>query len=145
VKNMPDADSCIFCKIAKKELPCALLYEDEAVLAFLDLAPVQPGHTLLIPRLHASTLLDLPPDGGQAILRGLQTVGGAMRTVLRADGFNCLQNNFPAAGQQVMHAHWHLIPRFTGDHLDFNWHPGKYESRDVMLALAAKFLAFWQK
>lgn len=132
------SENCIFCKIAAGEIPCAKIYEDELVLAFLDLNPVAPGHTLVVPKAHAVTLLDLAPGFGEAALRGLAAVGQAQMRALGAEGFNCLQNNFPAAGQEVLHLHWHVIPRKPGDGLAFTWIPGNYESNDAMLALAEK-------
>jgi histidine triad (HIT) family protein len=136
-----DDSSCVFCRIIRRELPCAKIYEDEKTLAFLDLAPIQPGHTLLVPKTHAPTLLDLEPGYGEALLRAMRVIGLAMRDELRADGFNCLQNNFPAAGQVVMHLHWHVIPRFIQDKLAFTWIPRKYTSQDEMADMARRLSA----
>lgn len=131
-------ENCIFCKIAAGETPSAKIYEDGQVLAFLDLNPVVRGHTLVVPKTHAATLLDLPPGFGDAMLAAMSKVGKAQMDGLGAQGFNCFQNNFSAAGQVVMHLHWHVIPRFSGDGLAFAWIPGNYGSQDEMLELAAK-------
>jgi histidine triad (HIT) family protein len=136
-----DDTSCVFCRIIRQELPCSKIYEDEKVLAFLDLAPIQSGHTLLVPKAHAATLLDLEPGYGESLLRAMRLIGRAMRDELRADGFNCLQNNFPAAGQVVMHLHWHIIPRFVQDKLAFTWIPRKYTGQDEMADMARRLSA----
>ena len=113
----PVSDSCIFCRIIKGEIPGTRVYEDDAVLAFLDINPIAPGHTLVIPKGHYETLVDLPDEAGAKILPVLSRVGKAVMAAVKADGFNCLQNNFAAAGQIVFHSHWHVIPRFEGDGL----------------------------
>ena len=131
-------DSCIFCKILKGNIPCSKVYEDNAVLAFLDLNPASHGHTLIVPRKHAATLLDLEPGTGDAIMQAMRKVGKALQEVTGAAGFNCIQNNFAAAGQEVMHLHWHVIPRFEGDNLIQAWKPGSYEGLDRMAQMAAR-------
>lgn len=132
------SENCIFCKIASGDIPSAKIYEDDKVMAFLDLNPLTPGHALIVPKTHAATLLDLPPGFGDAALAAMARVGKALMEALGAGGFNCLQNNFSAAGQEVMHLHWHVIPRKSGDGLAFTWIPGNYESKDEMLSLAEK-------
>ncbi|MCL1890301.1 MAG: HIT family protein [Desulfovibrionaceae bacterium] len=130
--------SCIFCKIIQGELPCAKVYEDAQTLAFLDLNPLSPGHTLLLPKVHADTLLSLDSGSGEALIQAMRKIGQAMITGLGAEGFNCLQNNFSAAGQEVMHLHWHIIPRNRADQLAFRWNHGKYADTDEMADLARK-------
>ena len=130
--------NCIFCKIAAGLIPSAKIYEDDKMLAFLDLNPVAKGHALVVPKTHVATLLDLPPGFGDAALAAMAAVGKAQMKILGTQGFNCLQNNFAAAGQEVMHLHWHVIPRVSGDGLAFTWIPGNYASHDEMLSLAEK-------
>lgn len=113
----PVSDSCVFCRIVKGELPSTRVFENDDVLAFLDINPVSSGHTLLIPKAHYETLLDLPAGLSAKMLPALAQVGKAVMTAVNADGFNCLQNNFAASGQIVFHSHWHIIPRFEGDGL----------------------------
>ena len=108
---------CIFCRIIKGELPCLRVYENDDVLAFLDINPIAAGHTLLIPKKHHTTLTDMPQDTGPVVMAALAHVGKAVMAATGADGFNCLQNNFAAAGQMVFHSHWHIIPRHNGDGL----------------------------
>ncbi|MCC8193503.1 MAG: HIT family protein [Deltaproteobacteria bacterium] len=113
----PVSESCIFCRIAKGELPSIKIYEDDDILAFLDINPVSSGHTLVIPKGHYETLLDIPDALGAKMTPALARIGRAIMTATKADGFNCLQNNFAASGQIVFHSHWHVIPRFDGDGL----------------------------
>ena len=113
----PVSDSCLFCRIIKGEIPGTRVYEDADVLAFLDINPVAPGHTLVIPKGHYETLLDIPDELGAKMVPVLARIGRAVMAATRAGGFNCLQNNFAASGQMVFHSHWHVIPRFDGDGL----------------------------
>lgn len=134
-------DNCIFCKIIKGEIPCSRVYEDQEVLAFLDLNPAGLGHTLVLPKKHLATLLDLEPGTGDALLQAMRKIGQALRTVVEADGFNCIQNNFAPAGQEVMHLHWHVIPRHEGDKVIAAWLPGKYADMDQMAQVAGRLQA----
>lgn len=129
-------DGCIFCKIVRGEIPCAKLFETEDVLAFLDISPVNPGHALVIPKAHSSTVLDLPAASATALLTGMQRTARALMAATKADGFNLNLNAYEAAGQVVMHAHWHIIPRFHGDGLSL-WPQGSYESIEAMERMAA--------
>lgn len=142
---MPSAvQDCVFCKIVAGDIPCAKVYENGSVLAFLDIAPAAQGHMLVVPKKHYATLLDLPPDEAEALMEGLRKSGGALRAVCKAEGFNCLQNNFPAAGQVVPHLHWHVIPRFQGDGLLKPWTPVSYADTGVMRNLAEKLTRYMQ-
>lgn len=113
----PVADDCIFCRIIQGEIPSIKVYENDDVLAFLDINPIASGHSLLIPKGHYETLLDIPEEMAARLLPALARVARAVMTATGADGFNCLQNNFAASGQVVFHSHWHIIPRFEGDGL----------------------------
>lgn len=124
-------DQCIFCKIAAGEVPCAKIYESERLLAFLDIAPTLKGHTLLIPKDHYRTLLDLPSDLGEELVTALRIVGRAVMEGTGADGLNLGMNTNAAAGQVVMHAHFHLIPRFAGDGLEL-WGQKSYSGKEEM-------------
>ena len=138
----PVSDSCIFCRIVKGELPGTRVFEDADVLAFLDINPVSAGHTLVIPKAHHETLLDIPADLAAKILPALARIGGAVMAATRADGFNCLQNNFAASGQVVFHSHWHIIPRFNGDgltHWPHNANPDAAAMQAVAEAIRAAF------
>jgi histidine triad (HIT) family protein len=108
---------CIFCRIVTGRLPAARVLETKNVLAFLDIAPVHYGHTLVIPKAHHQNLLDLPDGLWQEIGQVCRRVARAIQSGLKAEGFNIGMNNFAAAGQEVFHAHIHVIPRYFGDGL----------------------------
>jgi len=113
---MPD---CIFCRIVAGRQSSTKVLETARVLAFLDIAPVHYGHTLVIPKEHYETLLDLPDDLWLEMGQVCRQVAQALKKALYARGFNVGMNNFAAAGQVVFHAHLHVIPRFAGDGLEF--------------------------
>ncbi len=123
---MPRDPDCIFCRIVNGEIPCHKLYETEHGLAFLDIGPLAEGHVLWVPREHVVALDDLTESQAADLCRPLPRLGRAMRDVLSAEGYNMLQNNGRVAGQEVMHLHFHLIPRTQGDGLGYRWHPGRY-------------------
>ena len=106
---------CIFCKIISGELPAQKVYEDDFVLAFLDIAPVNPGHTLLVPKVHAADLLTIGSADFARFFEVLPTVARAVVQGMKADGFNASFNNGAAAGQIIWHLHCHIIPRYTTD------------------------------
>jgi histidine triad (HIT) family protein len=130
-----DAADCIFCKIVKGQIPCAKLYEDAQVLAFLDIAPVTPGHALVIPKAHYPDLFALPDELGAALLAAKKRVGRALLRAMGATGLNVQQNNAPSAGQVVFHAHYHLIPRRAGDGL-LLWPGTPYPDAAALTAVA---------
>ena len=118
--------ACVFCKIARGQIPCHSVYEDEQVLAFLDIGPLAPGHLLVIPKNHYGTMDELPAAEAQALGAVLPRLTSAVRGVTGAAGINILQNNGRVAGQEVDHVHIHLIPRRDQDGLGYRWHPTKY-------------------
>jgi histidine triad (HIT) family protein len=109
--------TCVFCAIARGELPASLVHEDEHVLAFLDVRPVRPGHLLLVPRLHAARLRDLPDPARAHLWSLVPRLGEALRDALPADDLHVVTNDGPAASQTVPHVHVHLVPRRRGDAL----------------------------
>ncbi|OGP71173.1 MAG: HIT family hydrolase [Deltaproteobacteria bacterium RBG_13_58_19] len=122
---------CIFCRLAAGQLPAEKVLETPRVMAFLDLAPVHYGHTLVIPKEHYENLLDLPDDLWLEMGQVCRRVAQALQTALFARGFNLGMNNFDAAGQVVFHAHLHVIPRYLSDGLHLfpqgNYLPGDME------------------
>ncbi|EFI33584.1 histidine triad (HIT) protein [Desulfonatronospira thiodismutans ASO3-1] len=128
---------CIFCKIVRGEIPSAKVYENDSVLCFLDVAPAVRGHSLVIPREHVENILEIPEDMAAHLHEAIRRVGRGIIQGLKADGFNVGMNNFQAAGQVVMHAHWHLIPRFHGDGLQL-WPQYKYDNNEEMQDFARK-------
>ena len=137
-------EKCIFCLIASGDIPCAKVYKDESVLAFLDLSPVHPGHTLVIPKVHYKDLLEVPCEFAPALLSALKRLGAAVMKATGATGFNVMQNNGLSAGQTMFHVHWHIIPRFDGDGLGA-WEQGNYPDAAAMQTMAAKVASCLEK
>jgi len=124
------ADNCVFCKIVRGELPSYKVFEDEKSLAFLDIHPVHAGHVLVIPKMHAATIFDVPPEDWAAVQENVRKCAIAIEKSMGADGVNLLMNNREHAGQVVHHAHVHLIPRFKGDGLN-RWPSRPYEEGEA--------------
>ena len=130
-------EKCIFCLIANGDIPCAKVYEDDVVLAFLDLSPVHPGHTLVIPKKHYKDMLEVSCDIAPAVFSALKKLGAAVMTATGATRLNVMQKNGLTAGKTMFHIHWHIIPRFDGDGLGV-WEQGNYPDAEAMQAMAAK-------
>ena len=103
-------DQNIFAKILRGEIPCTKVYEDDKTLAFMDIMPQADGHTLVIPKEPAITLMDLSPESAAYTINIVQKVGSAIQTALGAEGIVLMQLNGSKAGQTVPHIHFHLIP-----------------------------------
>lgn len=129
--------NCIFCKIAAKEAKAEILTENEDVISFLDINPVNLGHALVIPRRHYDNFLEVPPGELDGIIRVVQNVSSAIKTSLEPDGINLVVNNGIAAGQSIFHFHFHIIPRFHNDDFRFRLNLKKYED-GLMLQFADK-------
>ncbi len=127
---------CIFCKIVAGELPCCRVFENDDVLAFLDIAPLVKGHTLVIPKTHCDPITAAPPEILTPLFLAVQHVAKAIFAGLKADGVNVHQANGAAAGQVVPHLHVHVIPRFGSDGHSWNWRPKKYDGQNEANALA---------
>ena len=123
--------STIFSKIIAGELPCHKVYEDDHVLAFLDIHPIQPGHTLVIPKVPSADGLACSPEDLARVIVAAQTIAGAIMQATNCDGVNFLMNNGEAAGQKVFHTHLHIIPRFTDDGVYEEPLPGEYEEGEA--------------
>jgi len=112
---MPSYDTNnLFAKILRGELPAHKVFEDDKALAFLDIMPRAPGHTLVIPKSPARTFLDIAPDDLAHLMKATQTIARAAMAVFAADGLTIQQFNEPAGGQVVFHLHVHVIPRKNG-------------------------------
>ena len=108
-------DNCIFCKIAKGEIPAEKIYEDDFFIAFADANPVGEGHTLVIPKKHLDNFMDLDLETSEKYLETIKKVAQMLIEKHHADGFNLVVNNGKSAGQVVGHVHAHLLPRKKGD------------------------------
>jgi len=133
-------DDCLFCKIIRGEIPSHKVYEDEEVLAFLDIEPINPGHTLVIPKEHCPTLLDVPEALACKLLTVTQKLTNRILKAVESDSFNLYLNNGEKSGRLVDHFHWHIIPRFEGDGYEL-WHGKKYgdgEAEEVLKKIKEK-------
>ena len=117
-------NDCVFCAIAEAEIPSFKVYEDELVLAYLDINPFTKGHTLVIPKAHSTGLLDTSDETLAAVLARVKKIAAHLKEALPCDGFNILQNNGAAAGQTVMHLHFHIVPRYGQEEISFTSHTG---------------------
>ena len=107
---------CVFCEIVAGRAEAAVVYRDERVVAFMDIAPHNPGHVLVVPVQHADDILTVPDDTAKEMMVVAQKIARAIRRAgLQADGFNFRMNAGAAAGQTVFHTHLHVVPRFVGD------------------------------
>jgi histidine triad (HIT) family protein len=106
---------CIFCNIADRKAEAEIVFEDENILAFLDIQPVNFGHTLVITKKHYDNFLTVPKEELDKLIHATQFIAGAVKRGLNADGFNVISNNGNSAGQSVYHFHFHIIPRFNDD------------------------------
>ena len=129
---------CVFCKIIRGEIPCCKVYEDDLVLAFLDIAPFNIGHTVIIPKDHQNSITTLDEIYANRIIKMAPKIGVALMRTINAEGFNLFLNNGSVAGQTVWHCHMHVLPRFAGDKVVISSEPQKYDSMDQMAELAGK-------
>ena len=123
-------DDCLFCKIIKEEIPCNKIYEDKEFIAFLDIGPVNKGHTLIIPKKHYKTFLEMNEKELGKIMKIVQKIANAIIKGTNAQGFNIMINNKRAAGQLVDHVHLHVIPRFENDGFK-HWPQSKYKEGEA--------------
>ena len=139
---MNHRDDCIFCRIARGDAPCSLVYQDELTLAFMDLQPVARGHTLIITREHFENLYETTEEALAAVARTSHRLAPAIRRAITSDGLRVFQLNGAAAGQTVFHYHMHLIPRSVGEPDRF---PGRVQADSTALdAVAAELTAALQ-
>ncbi len=122
--------NCIFCKIVAGEISSHKIYEDERCLAFLDIHPIQPGHTLVIPKAHHALLAETPDETLAHLAVTAKRVAAAVLRATGADGFNFSTNNGASAGQDVFHTHFHIIPRKSGDRLPL-WPHREYAPGEI--------------
>ncbi|OXB86827.1 HIT family protein [Geobacillus thermocatenulatus] len=137
---MITVSDCIFCKIINGELPAAKVYEDDHVLAFLDISQVTKGHTLVIPKVHTENIFTLTSEAAGQLFRAVPTIANALKRAFSPVGLNLLNNNGEQAGQTVFHYHLHLIPRYgKGDGFGAVWksHASDYTPADLQAIAAA--------
>jgi histidine triad (HIT) family protein len=133
---MRDPD-CLFCKIAVGEIPATRVREDERTIAFMDINPATRGHLLVIPREHATDLLEVDGDDLAACMAAARDLAGQLGEKLGADGVNLLNSCGREAWQTVFHFHVHVIPRYVGDPLRLPWTPAPGDRDEIAAAAAA--------
>jgi len=130
---------CLFCKIVAGEIPAFKVYEDSDTLAFLDINPATPGHTLVIPRRHSRDIFEVDDASLRAVGATTKRIADKIRSALGAD-VTVLQNNGRAAGQAINHLHVHVIPRRAGDRLPFA-HMGPHASPEALAEMQKRLAA----
>lgn len=113
--DLPHMENCLFCKIVAGEIPAQKVYEDAGTIAFLDIKPVNPGHTLVIPKEHYANIFETPDSVTSEMLKTVKKIAHGIQKGLGIEHINITMNNGIHAGQSVFHAHIHLIPRHEGD------------------------------
>ena len=124
-------EDCLFCNIRDGELTCHKVYEDDLILAFLDIQPLTRGHTLVIPKEHASSMDQLSSDSAAALGKALPIVSSAVLKATGAIAYNLIQNNGHEAGMTIAHVHVHIIPRYPDSTHSFLWKYGKINHEDA--------------
>ncbi len=127
----------IFTKIIKGEIPCAKIYEDDQVFAFLDINPINPGHTLVIPKEPYENIFEIPDEIISKMIVIAKQISIKQKEILKAGGVNIHMNNGEAAGPEVLHCHIHVIPRYTNDGY-MDWHGKVYESEEQKIEVQEK-------
>lgn len=127
---------CLFCKIIAGQIPALKLYEDDKTFAFLDIGPVSKGHTLVIPKVHAQDLSSGIPEDAKTLMETVHHLAPKIMAALGAQGYNLGMNHGEVAGQEVMHTHLHIMPRYAGQSRTFvKTHPSKEELEAVAEAI----------
>ena len=128
--------SCIFCKIIDHEIPSSVIYEDESVIAFLDVSQVTRGNTLVVPKKHVANILECDPDTLSHLIQVTQMLAKRIMERTNAKGINILNNTHEAAGQTVMHLHFHIIPRYDeNDAIQIEFHESEKQNLEELCAL----------
>ncbi len=122
--------NCVFCKIISGDIPSYKVYEDENALAFLDIAPVNYGHTLVVTKKHFANMEEIPEEELCRLMKAVKKVGKAIKEGMSVEGYNVNENNDPVAGQIIRHIHFHIVPRHVGDRLEF-WAQGEYNKGEA--------------
>ncbi len=130
--------NCVFCRIVAGEIPATKLYEDEFVVAFMDVSPINKGHMLVVPKEHHVSPASLPEELCGRLFRIASRFGVACKRALDAHGFNLHLSDGACAGQVVMHAHLHVVPRWVDDGFHWNWRQLTYASDEERVGFAER-------
>ena len=121
---------CLFCKIIAGDIPSSKIYEDEKTFAFLDINPVNPGHTIVVPKKHSRNLYDIEKNDWLAVMKTVKMLTLKIKEGMDADGISVAMSNEPSAGQTVFHTHVHIVPRIEDDGLP-HWPEGTYKDGEA--------------
>ena len=130
--------NCIFCRIIKKDIPNAIIYENEKFLAFMDKYPINHGHTLIVPKQHYDNILEMPAEIVGEMFALIPSLAKAITSVIESDGFNINQNNGKSANQIVPHVHVHIVPRYSAEKVKGQWPTRKIAKMEELQELALK-------
>ncbi len=125
--------NCIFCDIVHHKAKAEILYENEKIISFLDINPMNYGHALIIPKQHYENFLQVPDEYLLEMINGTRIISNAVTKSLKPDGFNIVANNGKAAGQSVFHFHFHIIPRFLDDGFKIKLNLKKYQNGNIKM------------
>lgn len=133
-------DDCIFCKIVKGKLPSYKIYENSEILAFLDINPINIGHSLIIPKQHYANIYETPDETLASMMKTAKLISKAIKSQMNPDGINVTMNNDKAAGQIIFHSHLHVIPRLTSDGFNL-WHGRRPYNKGEAENIAKKIIS----
>lgn len=132
-------DDCLFCRIVSGQIPAARVYENDQVIAFMDIGPVNPGHVLVAPKVHATDLFDIPPETAKEVMAVSQRIAIAVKTIFDCPGLMLFQANGKEGEQTVFHFHMHVVPRHQDDGAGLIW--PRHASDGAMLKAQAADIA----
>jgi histidine triad (HIT) family protein len=130
--------NCIFCRIIQKDIPNAIIYENDKFLAFMDKYPINHGHTLIVPKQHYGNILEMPAELVGEMYSLIPRLANAITSVIESDGFNINQNNGKSANQIVPHVHVHIVPRYSAEKVKGQWPTRKIAKMQELQNLAQK-------
>ena len=125
------ADDCLFCGIVAGEVPAEIVDSDEHTVAFMDISPATDGHALVVPRAHASDLMDISDEDLERTMVAARRLARRLEETLEPDGYNVLNSCRPAAWQTVFHFHVHVVPRYEDDPLELPWKPEPGDESEI--------------
>jgi histidine triad (HIT) family protein len=123
--------NCIFCNIIERKASAEIVFENEKVIAFLDIKPIHLGHILVVPKIHCTDFINIPDDDLEELVKGTKIVAKALVESLNPDGYNIFSNNGKAAGQSVFHFHMHITPRYIKDEIHFKINLKDYKGSEM--------------
>jgi histidine triad (HIT) family protein len=133
------SESCTFCKIVRKEVPASIVYEDEEVIAFMSIRPINVGHTLVVPKKHYENIYEISEEETAYLYKVVKKLAHAVKEAVGAEGIRIVQNNGEAAGQVIFHMHVHIIPM----NKDHSWlHPDRARAADALRDDARRIRGF---